>query len=314
MKIITALEELHSFAAPCTVALGTFDGLHLGHQDVIGTARDYAKRQGDKLAVFTFSNHPLSLICPEKTPLALVTPEQKYELLEAMGVDVLLDIPFDKRLAELTPADFLENLRPLNYNCLVVGENFSFGYHGEGNSRTLVQSAADMGFKLIVRPLVSTGSTVISSTEIRRLISAGEVAAAARMLGRPYSVAGQVVHGNRRGNLIGFPTANIELEATRVAVPRGGVYAVRATVDGCVYSAMANIGRNPTFGDVEKARLEVNLFDYSGNLYGRQLSVAFYDFIRGERKFGSVAELCSQLRQDKERCQNYFRGPLAFNV
>ena len=303
MEIITALDKLHSFAAPCVVALGTFDGLHLGHQDVIGTARAYAQRQGDKLAVFTFSNHPLSLICPEKAPLALITPAQKYALLEKMGVDVLLDIPFDRQLAELTPADFLNKLRPLNYNCLVVGENFSFGYHGEGNSKTLAQSAAAMDFKLIVRPLVSTGSTVISSTEIRRLITSGDVRNAAKMLGRFYSIGGEVVHGNRRGNQIGFPTANIELAATKVAVPKGGVYAVRATVDGCTYNAMANIGRNPTFGDVETARLEVNLFDYDGDLYGRQLNVTFYDFIRGERKFGSVADLCSQLRQDRERCR-----------
>lgn len=303
MEIITALDKLHSFAAPCVVALGTFDGLHLGHQDVIGTARAYAQRQGDKLAVFTFSNHPLSLICPEKVPLALITPAQKYALLEKMGVDVLLDIPFDRQLAELAPVDFLNKLRPLNYNCLVVGENFSFGYHGEGNSKTLAQSAAAMDFKLIVRPLVSTGNTVISSTEIRRLITSGDVRNAAKMLGRFYSIGGEVVHGNRRGNQIGFPTANIELAATKVAVPKGGVYAVRATVDGCTYNAMANIGRNPTFGDVETARLEVNLFDYSGDLYGRQLMVAFYDFIRGERKFGSVADLCSQLRQDKERCR-----------
>ena len=283
--------------------MGTFDGLHLGHQDVIATARHYAQQQGAKLAVFTFSNHPLTLICPEKAPLALITPAQKYKLLEEMGVDVLLDIPFDRQLADLTPEDFLKKLSLLNYDCLVVGENFSFGYHGEGNSKTLVQSAADMGFKLIVRPLVSNGHTVISSTEIRRRITGGDVKMAAQMLGRVYSVCGEVVRGNRRGNQIGFPTANIELEATRVAVPRGGVYAVRAYIDGRSYNAMANIGRNPTFGDVEKARLEVNLFDYSGDLYGRHLTVAFYDFIRGERKFDSVADLCEQLQQDQKRCR-----------
>lgn len=305
MEIITSLEQLHSFAAPCVVALGTFDGLHRGHLDVIGTAKQEAEHTGAKLAVFTFSNHPLEWINPAHVPVALVTPAVKLQLLENLGVDVLIDIPFNQLVADLLPQQFLERLRALNYSCLVVGENFTYGQRGIGNVYTLAASAQALGFKLIVRKLVSNNGTIISSTEIRRLITAGEVQQAAKMLGRSYSISGIVAHGNERGRLLGYPTANLELVDAHVAIPLGGVYAVRAYVDGGVYGGMANIGKNPTFGDVEKPRLETNIFGFSGNIYGKTLTIEFVQRIRGEVKFTGIDALKEQLAQDKLDCLKF---------
>ena len=305
MEIITSLEQLHSFAAPCVVALGTFDGLHRGHLDVIGTAKQEAEHTGAKLAVFTFSNHPLEWINPAHVPVALVTPAVKLQLLENLGVDVLIDIPFNQLVADLLPQQFLERLRALNYSCLVVGENFTYGQRGVGNVYTLAASAQALGFKLIVRKLVSNNGTIVSSTEIRRLITAGEVQQAAKMLGRSYSISGIVAHGNERGRLLGYPTANLELVDAHVAIPLGGVYAVRAYVDGCVYGGMANIGKNPTFGDVEKPRLETNIFGFSGDIYGKTLTIEFVQRIRGEVKFAGIDALKAQLAQDKLDCLKF---------
>ena len=305
MEIITSLEQLHSFAAPCVVALGTFDGLHRGHLDVIGTAKQEAEHTGAKLAVFTFSNHPLEWINPAHVPVALVTPAGKLQLLESLGVDVLIDIPFNQLVADLLPQQFLERLSALNYSCLVVGENFTYGQRGVGNVYTLAASAQAMGFKLIVRKLVSNNGTIVSSTEIRRLITAGEVQQAAKMLGRSYSISGIVAHGNERGRLLGYPTANLELVDAHVAIPLGGVYAVRAYVDGGVYGGMANIGKNPTFGDVEKPRLETNIFGFSGDIYGKALTIEFVQRIRGEVKFAGIDVLKAQLAQDKLDCLKF---------
>lgn len=305
MEIITSLEQLHSFAAPCVVALGTFDGLHRGHLDVIGTAKQEAEHTGAKLAVFTFSNHPLEWINPAHVPVALVTPAVKLQLLENLGVDVLIDIPFNQLVADLLPQQFLERLSALNYSCLVVGENFTYGQRGVGNVYTLAASAQAMGFKLIVRKLVSNNGTIVSSTEIRRLITAGEVQQAAKMLGRSYSISGIVAHGNERGRLLGYPTANLELVYAHVAIPLGGVYAVRAYVDSGVYGGMANIGKNPTFGDVEKPRLETNIFGFSGDIYGKTLTIEFVQRIRGEVKFAGIDALKAQLAQDKLDCLKF---------
>lgn len=302
MEIITSLGQLHKFAAPCVVALGTFDGLHRGHLDVILTAKAEAQRSGAKLAVFTFSNHPFSWIRPEMVPVALITATQKQKLLRDLGVDVLIDIPFDKQLADLSPQEFLKRLQQLDYNCLVVGENFTYGRYGQGTVHTLTASAEKMGFKLIVRKLVSDGATVISSTVIRALINTGAVAQAAKFLGRCYSISGTVAHGNERGRLLGYPTANLELEDAHVAIPQGGVYAVRVRIADKMYGGMANIGKNPTFGDVEKPRLETNIFDFAEDVYGKQLTIFFVERIRGEVKFSGIDKLVAQLAEDKENC------------
>lgn len=194
-----------------------------------------------------------------------------------------------------------------NYRCLVVGENFSYGFLGSGKTDTLQRTGLHDHFTVIIRPLVKCGKNVISSTGIRSLIQAGHVEHANQMLGRVYSLTGVVTHGAQRGRTIGFPTANIELQRSETAVPATGGYAVRVRVDDKLYFGMANIGNNPTFGDVEHARLEVNLFDFQGDLYGREITVYFYKYVRGEEKFASIDELKARITEDCENIKNYFQ-------
>lgn len=307
MEIITSLDaELKNKYPATVIALGTFDGLHLGHIDVINTARDYAERSGLKLAVFTFSNHPLALIRPDLVPVRIISAEEKIKLLESFGVDYLINIPFTEDFAALSPDEFLDRLACFNYRCLVVGENFTYGFLGSGKTETLERSGRKNGFDVIVRPLVKMNGNVVSSTGIRNLIQAGHIEYANRMLGRAYTITGTIVHGERRGRKLGFPTANIELLHGEMAVPAPGVYAVTASIEGSIYEGMGNIGNNPTFNDVEHARLEVNLFNCSGDLYGKTMSVQFHKYIRAEKKFSGVEELCRQIEEDKKAIKTYF--------
>lgn len=307
MEIITSLDaELKNKYPATVIALGTFDGLHLGHTDVINTARDYAERSGLKLAVFTFSNHPLALIRPDLVPVRIISAEEKIKLLESFGVDYLINIPFTEDFAALSPYEFLERLACFNYRCLVVGENFTYGSLGSGKTETLERSGRKNGFDVIVRPLVKMNGNVVSSTGIRNLIQAGHIEYANRMLGRAYAITGKIVHGEQRGRKLGFPTANIELLHGEMAVPAPGVYAVTASIEGSIYEGMGNIGNNPTFNDVEHARLEVNLFNCSGDLYGKTMSVQFHKYIRAEKKFSGVEELCRQIEEDKKAIKTYF--------
>lgn len=307
MEIITSLDaELKNKYPATVIALGTFDGLHLGHTDVINTAKDYAERSGLKLAVFTFSNHPLALIRPDLVPVRIISAEEKIKLLESFGVDYLINIPFTEDFAALSPDEFLDRLACFNYRCLVVGENFTYGFLGSGKTETLERSGRKNGFDVIVRPLVKMNGNVVSSTGIRNLIQAGHIEYANRMLGRAYSITGTIVHGEQRGRKLGFPTANIELLHGEMAVPAPGVYAVTVSIEGSIYEGMGNIGNNPTFNDVEHARLEVNLFNCSGDLYGKTMSVQFHKYIRAEKKFSGVEELCRQIEEDKKAIKTYF--------
>lgn len=307
MEIITSLDaELKNKYPATVIALGTFDGLHLGHTDVINTARDYAERNDLKLAVFTFSNHPLALIRPDLVPVRIISAEEKIKLLESFGVDYLINIPFTEDFAALSPDEFLEKLACFNYRCLVVGENFTYGFLGSGKTETLERSGRKNGFDVIVRPLVKMNGNVVSSTGIRNLIQAGHIEYANRMLGRAYAITGKIVHGEQRGRKLGFPTANIELLHGEMAVPAPGVYAVTVSIEGSIYEGMGNIGNNPTFNDVEHARLEVNLFNCSGDLYGKTMSVQFHKYIRAEKKFSGVEELCRQIEEDKKAIKTYF--------
>lgn len=307
MEIITSLDaELKNKYPATVIALGTFDGLHLGHTDVINTAKDYAERSGLKLAVFTFSNHPLALIRPDLVPVRIISAEEKIKLLESFGVDYLINIPFTEDFAALSPDEFLDRLACFNYRCLVVGENFTYGFLGSGKTETLERSGRKNGFDVIVRPLVKMNGNVVSSTGIRNLIQAGHIEYANRMLGRAYAITGTIVHGEQRGRKLGFPTANIELLHGEMAVPAPGVYAVTVSIEGSIYEGMGNIGNNPTFNDVEHARLEVNLFNCCGDLYGKTMSVQFHKYIRAEKKFSGVEELCRQIEEDKKAIKTYF--------
>ena len=253
--------EIEAFQkTPCVIAMGTFDGLHKGHRDVIDAAAAYARANKLRLAVFTFSNHPYATIRPSAIPQSLISPEEKVRLLKRWGVDLLIDVPFNRQLSLLSPDEFIQKLKQFNFSCLVCGTNFSYGYRGTGNTELLAKSGTEQGFDVIIRPLLKYKNRIISSTRIRRAISEGNLRDAENMLGRFCSVQGIVHKGFQRGRTLGFPTANLYVNRNGSALPPGGVYALQVRDGNTMYNGVGNLGMNPTFDDVVREVLEVHLF------------------------------------------------------
>jgi len=285
--------------APCVIAMGTFDGLHKGHRDVIDAAAAYAQSHQLRLAVFTFSNHPYATIRPSAIPQSLLSQEEKFRMLKLWGVDLLIDIPFNKQLSLLSPESFLDKLKQFNFVCLVCGSNFSYGFHGSGNMESLSQYAEKHNIDLIVRPLLEYKNKAISSTRIRRAIADGNLRDAENMLGRFCSVQGIVHKGFQRGRTIGFPTANLYVNRNGSALPPSGVYVLQVRDGDKKYDGVGNLGMNPTFDDVVREVLEVHLFKCNEDLYGHVLEASFCRFLRNEKRFSSIEELKLQLKKDK---------------
>jgi len=273
------------------VAVGTFDGVHLGHQQVIRGAE----------TVLTFEPHPVSVISPEHTPKLLTSLERKAELVAELGVGELVVIPFDREFARLSAEQFIDQVLVGKLGAVLVrvGENFRFGFRAQGTPELL---AADGRFETVVVPLLEVDGEVVSSSHIRSLVAAGEVEQAAHFLGRPFEWRGEVVAGDGRGRHLGFPTANL-LPDERYVLPGHGVYAARATVfEGAEpvleRSAAVSIGVRPTFGSGRAELIEAYLLDFTGDLYGRQLQLRFLARLRGERRFASAEALIAQMEAD----------------
>jgi riboflavin kinase / FMN adenylyltransferase len=290
---IDKLEDLASQQGSLHLALGVFDGVHIGHQAVIARAVAAACEQGGKSFVVTFSPHPIRVIAPAKAPGALLaTLDDKAEVLGALGVDGLLVIRFDGDFAKMGAEDFVRALCAGNVATIAVGEDWRFGSKRLGDVEMLRRMGSDMGFRLIaVAPVMWDGER-ISSTRIRQAIRDGNFDAVEKMLGRPYEVSGTVIEGRKLGRELGFPTANLRLGEQQT--PKDGVWEVE--VDGSL-RGVANLGIRPTVGGGDRL-LEVHLLGFSGDLYGKRLRVRFLRFIRDEKKFGSVEELRAQIRQD----------------
>jgi riboflavin kinase / FMN adenylyltransferase len=290
---IDKLEDLAAQAGPLHLALGVFDGVHVGHQAVIARAVDAAAEQGGKSFVVTFSPHPIRVIAPDKAPASLLgTLDDKAEVMKSRGVDGLLVIRFDETFAKMGAEDFVQKICEGNVATIAVGEDWRFGSKRLGDVELLRTMGAELGFRLeAVAPVMWDGER-ISSTRIRQAIRDGNFESVSRMLGRSYVVSGTVIEGKKLGRELGFPTANIRLGDQQA--PADGVWAVE--VDGHLHG-VANLGTRPTVGGGERL-LEVHLLDFSGDLYGRVLRVRFVRFLRGEKKFGSVAELREQIRLD----------------
>ncbi len=287
------------------MAIGTFDGLHLGHQKVIRRALEWASRESRPGLVLTFCNHPLSVIAPARAPRCIETAEARRDVLERLGVDFLMELPFTRALADMAADEFLRFLADTAAPAgLVVGENFSFGAGRQGTPAYLREAAPQHGLRVEVCPLAVIGDEVVSSTRIRELLAAGDLRAANDLLGRPFAVTGEVQHGDARGHRLGFPTANLPLAPNWAMLPQGA-YAVRARFEGHDRFGIANIGNNPTF-DGKESRLEIHLFDYAGDLYGVRLKVLFIERLREERHFGSMDELRRQLCDDETRARKIF--------
>lgn len=288
-----------------SIALGFFDGVHLGHANVIRRAAASGKERGQTSAVMTFDPHPRVVLGKVGAYGTILTPlEEKLELLANLGIEAVYVIRFTPEFAQVTAERFVRQLLiPLNVRTAVVGFDFHFGYRGEGNAQSL-QRLGEGFMDVTIVEHIHQDHDKISSTRIRGELAAGNCEAAARLLGRPYTIKGKVVHGMAIGRQIGFPTANLQPEQPYV-IPRPGVYAITAEVlDDCgetaaVYDGVLNIGRRPTFNMPEdELSLEAHLFDFSGNLYDRRMTLAFWKFLRDEQKFGSVEELKKQIEKD----------------
>ncbi len=306
MLRFTGIEELARAARPHHLALGVFDGVHLGHQAVHARALAGRDREGGTCGVLTFDPYPIRVLAPAKAPRRLLASlDHKAEILERLGVDFLLALPFDLARAGQEAEDFAREIAAAEVRTVAVGEDWRFGKARQGDVALLARLAGTLGFRLdAVAPVMMEGER-ISSTRIRQAIRDGNLAAAARMLGRPYTVEGRVAEGRKLGRQIGFSTANVERGEEQF--PPDGVWAVRARAGENCFRGVANLGLRPTV-DGENRSLEVHLFDFSGDLYGQVLEVEFVSFLRGERKFASLEELKAQIGRDAEQAMYLLRG------
>jgi riboflavin kinase/FMN adenylyltransferase len=280
------------------IALGNFDGFHAGHQAVVGRAVRHARDEGRPAIVATFDPHPVRLFKPDVAPFRLTTLDQRQELFAAAGADAMLVLPFDAALAATTAEDFIAALLLDRYGAagVVTGADFTFGKGRGGNVVTLADHARRLGFFTEMIAPVDDAEDAISSSRIRKALQAGDCATATRLLTRPFTVRGIVQHGDKNGRLLGFPTANVDMG--NYLRPRYGIYAVTGKLpDGRVLKGAANLGIRPSF-DPPKELLEPHFFDFSGDLYGQEIDVAFHAFIRPEAKFDDMDALMVQIAVD----------------
>lgn len=288
---------------PQVLAIGHFDGVHAGHQEVLRRAVVTARSLGLVPSVMTFHPHPRQVLGHSQYKDSLTPLEDKLELFAALGLEQAYLIRFDAEFARLSPQFFVESiLIPQNIQTLVVGFDFTFGYKGAGNADTLSNLASGRFVVEVVRPFHSSGEKV-SSTLIRECIQNGQVEKAAQLLDRPYSISGRVVTGEGRGRTIGIPTANVEPSGAYM-IPGRGVYAVMVQVSEEWFQGIMNIGWKPTFAaEAGQDTLEAHLFDFDGSIYGEEVTVRFIGFIRRERKFSSAEELVAQIRLDMDQAK-----------
>jgi riboflavin kinase/FMN adenylyltransferase len=305
VQIVNRLEDLPMLGVPLHLALGVFDGIHVGHQAVIARAVNAATREGGMAGMLTFDPHPIRVIAPNKAPTALLeTLDQKARAVANLGVQLFIPLHFDMDFAKMEAADFIGKLTAAPIRTIAVGEDWRFGHNRSGDVSFLEKQAVLHGFKLEAVPPVMHDGERISSTRIRQAIRDGNFQAAEQMLGRPYSVAGTVVTGKKLGRTLGFPTAN--LATGEAQLPPDGVWAVQTLLpDGRKLNGVTNLGLRPTV-DGSTRSLEVHLFDFSGDLYGQELDVRFLKYLRGEFKFPSLDALRTQIQRDIDSAQDFF--------
>ncbi len=318
MKIYTSLEQLE-LKEKTAVALGNFDGLHIGHRVVMDDAVRTAKEKGYNSLCFTFSNHPFNFILqrtdddPDAVKL-ICTETEKVQMVEDMGFDILVNVPFDETVMTMRADAFFEDIIKgrLNAGYVSVGFNYTYGARAEGRPSLLTKQCETAGIGLCIHDEVSIDGVTVSSTLIRKMIAEGNMEMTARYLGRPYSFEGTVSHGRRLGSKMGIPTANIDAPA-RQMLPPNGVYFSRIKIADRIYSSVSNIGVNPTVnhaacsGMIPEKRIETNIFDFDSDIYGSDVTVYFDHFSRGERKFADRDELFAQINCDCENARQYYR-------
>ncbi len=299
MQLIRSTKDLASCSRKSCLAIGVFDGVHLGHQQIIRQTIADARQHGALALVLTFDQHPNAVVAPDRVPPLIYSLPQKIRAIESLGSDALLLIHFDRAFSEQTGETFIRQLaRDLGrIHSVCVGADFTFGHRRSGDVALLRQLGAELHFSVHGLAAVALDAQTISSTRIREAIRAGELDVASQMLGRTYSLAGHVVRGDQLGQKLGFPTAN--LDVTGLVLPPTGVYAAHASVGGQRHRAVLNIGQRPTLANSSvQPRVEVHLLDFAGDLYGQELEVAFVEKLRDEQRFANLDALKSQIARD----------------
>lgn len=304
MIVINNLKAIKNIP-PCCIALGNFDGVHVGHRTLISKAVEKAHELGICSAVFTFSNHPKNLFAGENVVKNIIYQEEKAALIEALGVDYLFNVEFTRQVASMDPLDFIDDLLVgrMNLKEAFCGFNYHFGYKAAGNPQVLRQRGMEKGFHVNEMEPVTIDGDVVSSTLIRSLIRSGDMEECEKYLGRKYSIGGEVVVGNRLGRTIGFPTSNIMIDENMVTPPNG-VYITNCIYNGQMYNSITNVGVKPTIGEFKK-NMETHIFDFNKELYGKHIQVEFLKMTREEAKFSSVEELSAQIVRDCEEAKTY---------
>lgn len=297
MKLFHSISDLSNLRGPLVLAVGTFDGVHLGHQALIRSAQKEATECQGTAVVMTFDQHPAALLRPDKAPRLLTSTAQKIQLLEQFGVEAVLLLSFDQELAATTPEKFIQELASHSLKAICAGEEWTFGQGGKGNIALLRLLGKQLNFSVVnVEPVEIAGER-ISSTRLRQAIAQGHLSEAAAALGRNYAITGTVITGAGRGKEIGYPTANLFVASAQI--PAFGVYAIQATVKGKIFSGVANIGIRPTI-DIKNREpsIEAHIFDFQGDLYGEEMELELLSFLRAEQKFSSIEELKGQIASD----------------
>lgn len=293
---------------PSVMALGNFDGIHIGHQQLISRAKEMAQRLGVASSVLTFYPHPRQVLGKSNYANLLTPVEEKLRVFRELGIDIVHVVDFTMQFAGLSAEQFVgQFLAKMQPQAVVIGFDYAFGRGGQADASQLKHLAEDIGIMVDIVGAVNRYGEKISSTLIREKLSYGDVRIVHELLGRPYALTGQVVHGEKRGRLLGFPTANIQPDDA-YTLPKNGVYLVRVLVQNEWQTGVLNIGTKPTFHDTQHRTLEAHLLNFSGDLYDQQVRVEFLDFIRDEKRFLSVDDLVSQIRADVEEAGQRMRS------
>lgn len=301
MKIYHGLDDFVrlNFAV---VTSGTFDGVHVGHQKILSRLHEVAERNNGETVVITFWPHPRLVLHPEDTTLKLLnTFEEKADLLKDQGIHHLVRIPFTKEFSHHSSEDFIKDIlvNTIGTKKLVIGYDHRFGHNREGSFEQLKLNGPQYGFEVEEIPMQDVDHVGVSSTKIRHAIENGDMETATHFLGRPYSITGRVVMGDKLGRILGFPTANIEIDTKYKLIPTDGIYAVTASHEHALFKGMMYIGNRPTVNGT-KRNIEVNIFDFDKDIYGDSLTINFHKLIRGDNKFQDLEELKKQLKADKK--------------
>jgi riboflavin kinase / FMN adenylyltransferase len=306
MRVVRNLQELRESPAASVASIGNFDGVHLAHQQLLRRVVECARAAGAAATAVTFEPHPARILAPERAPTLLSSPVDKARLVEQLGIDLLLILPFTEELARLSPGDFVRDilvrhLRPVSIH---VGPNFRFGHRQAGNTQALEELARQEGFRVEVLPMLKLRGERVSSSRIRQLLAEGRVGTAGRLLGRPYSIAGPIVRGRGVGKKQTVPTLN--MAPIEELIPGEGVYITRTRLDDTRHESVTNVGHKPTFGE-HRLTVECHLLNFSDEIKDPKMQVEYLYRLRDERKFPDPAALKAQILKDTGRAGKFFR-------